>query len=145
MGGPAHVICSGLFYVSGVVQAPGAEERYLACRIKGAGTVVLSACSHAGIVNICQDAASRLGHDMCAVIGGLHLSGGGVAEEVELVRRTVEGLKRMQPDVVLAGHCTGWRAKAALSQSFGGAFQPLAVGGQYVFSPPPLWSLVCRL
>ncbi len=34
------------------------DERYLAVNIAGRGLVVFSACSHAGIINVVQDAAT---------------------------------------------------------------------------------------
>lgn len=37
------------------------DERYLAVNIAGRGLVVFSACSHAGIVNVVQDAAAVSG------------------------------------------------------------------------------------
>ena len=38
-----------------------ADERYVAARVRGRGLVVFSACSHAGIVNVVQDAAAASG------------------------------------------------------------------------------------
>lgn len=155
-----HLTCDGMFFVSGAIPRKsefesgfpshvtrmGAEgefvadpdlmdERYLACRVKGAGLVVLSACSHAGIVNVCQHATDTLGSDLCAVIGGFHLAGGGGEEE--RIAPTVAALQQLRPKLVLAGHCTGWKAKAALLAGLGDAFQPLCVGGRYAFAPPP--------
>lgn len=37
------------------------DERYVAVRVKGRGPVVLSACSHAGIINVMHDAAAVTG------------------------------------------------------------------------------------
>ena len=54
------------------------------------------------------------------------------------IGRTVSELRRLLDPisgVVLAGHCTGWRAKAALNEGLAlGRFQPLAVGGRYTFN-----------
>ncbi len=53
------------------------------------------------------------------------------------IDRTVSELQLLvDPEigVVLAGHCTGWRAKAALADGLAqGRSQPLSVGGKYVF------------
>ncbi len=37
------------------------DERYVAVNVKGRGPVVLSACSHAGIINVLHDAAEVAG------------------------------------------------------------------------------------
>jgi 7,8-dihydropterin-6-yl-methyl-4-(beta-D-ribofuranosyl)aminobenzene 5'-phosphate synthase len=40
-------------------------------------------------------------------VGGLHLTGG-LYEEI--IPRTVDALSAIGPDVVVPGHCTGWKA-----------------------------------
>jgi len=150
-----HVTCGGCFYVSGeiprktsfetgltghftqikdghwVPDADILDERYIACKIRGRGTVVISACSHAGIINVCQNAKETIDSKITAVVGGFHLSGSSVEGRIEA---TIQSLEELNPDVLLAGHCTGWKAKAALVKTFEFTFQPLAVGGKYVFN-----------
>ena len=47
----------------------------------------------------------------------------------ETVRDLVE---RVQPRIVAPGHCTGWRAKAALANAFApGRYGPSVVGSRY--------------
>src|SRR6185503_10254005 len=56
------------------------DERYLAIDVAGKGLVVLSACSHAGIVNVLTDAQAKFPQTpIHAVAGGFHLSGGNEA------------------------------------------------------------------
>ncbi|KAJ8605459.1 hypothetical protein CTAYLR_003315 [Chrysophaeum taylorii] len=148
-----HTILGGSFFVSGEIPRtteyetglPGhvtkrgdvwvddpfiLDERYVAAKIKGKGIVVFSACSHAGVVNVCRD-ARKLGK-IHAVFGGFHLAGKSVEDRVEA---TVKDLKDMGPDLLLPGHCTGWRAKSRLADAFPShAFQPAVVGGIYKFS-----------
>lgn len=107
------------------------DERYVACKIKGRGVLVFSACSHAGIVNVCNDATEKTGSKLTGVIGGFHLAGSSVEDRIDA---TVAALKDLSPDIILAGHCTGWRAKAKLSNAFPYNFQPLSVGGVYSFN-----------
>ena len=66
------------------------DERMLVANVRDLGLVVFSACSHAGIVNVCTE-TRRLFPDtpIHAVMGGLHL--GGVMEH--LIPQTVEALK----------------------------------------------------
>lgn len=154
-----HTICDNFFYVSGHIPRrtayekgiPGsltmvggrwikdeeiAEERYLACKVKDRGLVVLSACSHAGISNVCHDAKRRSGDatNVFGVIGGFHLAGKKVEDRIDC---TVDDLKAIDPAVLLAGHCTGWRAKAQLAVTFKDRFQPLSVGSTYAFRSQP--------
>mmetsp|Transcript_22117 Transcript_22117/g.25594 ORF Transcript_22117/g.25594 Transcript_22117/m.25594 type:complete len:365 (+) Transcript_22117:99-1193(+) len=153
----AHLVSNDCFYVSGYIPRqtsfeggiPGhfnalpngkgwvpdeeiKDERYIAVKIKGRGIVVFSACSHAGIVNVCKDAVQKFESDkLTAVIGGFHLAGSSVEGRID---DTISGLKELKPDILLAGHCTGWRAKAKLMDNFEYNFQPMSVGGKYVFN-----------
>lgn len=108
------------------------DERYVACKIKGRGVIVFSACSHAGVVNVCMDAMEKLQSSrLTAIIGDFHLAGSSVEDRIV---PTVEALKEMNPELLLAGHCTGWRAKAKLAEEFPYNFQSMAVGGVYKFN-----------
>ena len=106
------------------------DERMLVARVRDLGLVVFSACSHAGIVNVCTE-VSRLfpGLPIHAVMGGLHL--GGVMEKI--IPETVEGLKPFGIAYIISGHCTGWRALHALADAFGDSVSQSAVGTSYVF------------
>jgi len=101
------------------------DERYLAVNVKEKGLVIFSACSHAGIVNVMKSAKEHLKEKIHAVVGGFHLSG--VANEA-IIEPTVEGFREFQPDIIVPGHCTGWRAVQALVTSFGSKVVPMAVG-----------------
>ena len=106
------------------------DERWLAVNVSGKGLIVFSACSHAGIVNVCRHArASFPDLPIHAVMGGLHLSGPNEA----IIPDTVEALKEFRIKAIAAGHCTGWRAITALSSAFPDAIAPLAVGKQFTF------------
>jgi 7,8-dihydropterin-6-yl-methyl-4-(beta-D-ribofuranosyl)aminobenzene 5'-phosphate synthase len=104
------------------------DERYVAVKIKGRGTVVFSACSHAGIINVCNDVVKKLDSKLVGVVGGFHLAGRSVEGKIQ---DTIDRLKEFDPEIILAGHCTGWRAKAKLQQEFEYTFQPLSVGGKF--------------
>ena len=107
------------------------DERWIAVNVKGKGLVVLSACSHAGIVNVLHHArASFPGVKLHAVLGGLHLSG----TNEKIIPETIAALKGFGLAQIGAGHCTGWRAMAALGQTFGDeVLAPSAVGKRYWF------------
>ena len=105
------------------------DERFLALHLRGKGLVVFSACSHAGIVNVLQQArASFPGMKLHAVMGGLHLAGATEAA----IPETVRGLAAFDLDLIIPGHCTGWRALHALVAAFGEPrVVPFAVGKRF--------------
>lgn len=106
------------------------DERMLIVNVRDLGLVVFSACSHAGIVNVCTE-AKRLFPDtpIHAVMGGLHL--GGVMER--LIPQTVEALAAFDIGYFITGHCTGWRALHALANAYGDRVSQSAVGTTYTF------------
>jgi len=151
-----QALLDGMFYVSGEVPRvtpfergyPGqvrrttdgkgwepdellVDERWLAVNVKGKGLVVLTSCSHAGVINVLLHARQTFPDvPLYAVMGGLHLSG---ANE-KIIPQTVEGLKQFKLNTIAAGHCTGWRAMSALANAFGDqVLAPSAVGKRYTF------------
>ncbi|MGA7488158.1 MAG: MBL fold metallo-hydrolase, partial [Xanthobacteraceae bacterium] len=94
------------------------DERMLVAHVRDLGLIVFSACSHAGIVNVCIHARNLFPDiPIYCVMGGLHL--GGVMERI--IPDTVEGLKPFRIAHIITGHCTGWRALHALADAFGDA------------------------
>ncbi len=150
----SHTLCDGFFFGSGAIERVTTyetglhghhtfhgdtadpdplimDERYLAARVRGRGISVLSACSHAGVVNACLSAQAQFPNvPVDVVLGGYHLAGKVMEERIE---ETIEDLKtRVQPRVVAPGHCTGWRAKARLADTFApGRYAPSVVGSMY--------------
>ena len=108
------------------------DERFLAVHVRGKGIVVLTACSHAGVVNIMTHARECFGDvPLYAVLGGLHLTG----SNEKIIPETIEGLRPLGLSVIAPGHCTGWRAVNAFAQAFGEqAIVPLAVGKRMTFA-----------
>jgi 7,8-dihydropterin-6-yl-methyl-4-(beta-D-ribofuranosyl)aminobenzene 5'-phosphate synthase len=107
------------------------DERMLVVHVRELGLIVLSACSHAGIVNVCTE-VRKLFPDLPihCVMGGLHL--GGVMEAI--IPDTVEGLRPFGIKYIITGHCTGWRALHALANAFGEGVSQSAVGTTYTFA-----------
>jgi 7,8-dihydropterin-6-yl-methyl-4-(beta-D-ribofuranosyl)aminobenzene 5'-phosphate synthase len=73
--------------------------------VKGRGLVVLTSCSHRGVVNTVRQAQAASGiRKLHAVIGGMHL----VHPLPETyIRETVAALKALEPDYVIPAHCSG--------------------------------------
>ncbi|MBS0242288.1 MAG: MBL fold metallo-hydrolase [Proteobacteria bacterium] len=107
------------------------DERAVAFNVKGKGLVVLSACSHAGVVNVLRHARQSFpSTPLHCVMGGLHLSG----TNERIIPETVRDLGEFKLTTIAAGHCTGWRAMSALMNAFGDAcLAPLAVGKTFSF------------
>jgi 7,8-dihydropterin-6-yl-methyl-4-(beta-D-ribofuranosyl)aminobenzene 5'-phosphate synthase len=113
------------------------DERFLAASVRGRGTTVLSACSHAGIVNVGLE-SRRLVPDqpIDVLLGGYHLAGATVEDRIEPTVRDLTEL--VEPNLVAPGHCTGWRAAGALANAFGpGRYAPSVVGSRYLLGPTP--------
>ena len=107
------------------------DERFLAARVRGRGVSVVSSCSHAGVVNTALGALGAFaGEPIDLILGGYHLAGNGMEPRIE---PTVHDLaSRIKPRIVAPGHCTGWRAKAALAHAFApGNYGPSVVGSLY--------------
>ena len=106
------------------------DERMVVIDIRNLGLIVFSACSHAGIVNVCIH-VKRLFPDrkIYCVMGGLHL--GGVMEAI--IPATVEGLREFSVEQFILGHCTGWRALNAFANAYGEKVSQSAIGTTYTF------------
>jgi 7,8-dihydropterin-6-yl-methyl-4-(beta-D-ribofuranosyl)aminobenzene 5'-phosphate synthase len=104
------------------------DDQALVIRVRGKGLVVITACGHAGLLNIIRTAQSRGGTDeVFAVVGGFHLNGPVFEPRIA---ETVEALLALQPEVVVPAHCTGPRANHALADAFPSAYSMSAVGSR---------------
>jgi len=106
------------------------DERLVAAHVRGRGTTVLTACSHAGVVNVGLEAGRLVADEpVDLLLGGFHLAGAGVEPRIEPTVRDL--VARVRPRVVAPGHCTGWRAASALARALPAAFAPSVVGSRY--------------
>ncbi|MBN2554203.1 MAG: MBL fold metallo-hydrolase [Spirochaetales bacterium] len=113
-----------------IVEDAMPDDLSLFARIRNKGTVILTGCSHAGVVNICRQCRKMTGKQpITALIGGFHL----VEASAERISRTVEALGQLEISSVLAGHCTGFNAQAELLKAFGERFTPLRTGMRFAF------------
>lgn len=105
------------------------DDQALVVNLRGRGLVVLTGCGHAGAVNIVRHARRLTGVDrLHALAGGLHL--GGPAFE-PVIPPTVEALTELAPDLLVPGHCTGWRAQHALAAALPDAWVQSSTGTTY--------------
>jgi 7,8-dihydropterin-6-yl-methyl-4-(beta-D-ribofuranosyl)aminobenzene 5'-phosphate synthase len=80
------------------------HELATAYNVKGRGLVILTSCSHRGMVNTIKQAQAASGvTKVHAVIGGFHLA----PYQEDYVRQTIVALKEMDVDYVIPLHCSG--------------------------------------
>ena len=80
------------------------HEIATAYNLKGRGLIVLTSCSHRGVINAIKQAQAASGvQKVHAVIGGFHLA----PYNEDYVRQTVMALKEMDVDYIIPLHCTG--------------------------------------
>ena len=105
------------------------DDRAIAINIRGKGLVVLSGCAHAGIINTVTYAQQITKTEkVYAVLGGFHLSGKTYENRIQ---PTIEELQRINPELIVPSHCTGWKAMCAIAKTFPEAFVWNGVGNLY--------------
>jgi 7,8-dihydropterin-6-yl-methyl-4-(beta-D-ribofuranosyl)aminobenzene 5'-phosphate synthase len=100
---------------------------------EGDGMVVLSGCSHHGILNMMEAAAEAFPETRVdAVVGGFHLIGLPLYDSMAASRAEVEAIGRSLLErahgPVYTGHCTGAKAYRVLEPVMGDRLRPLATG-----------------
>ncbi len=108
---------------------PFTDEQALVMNVAGRGLVVVAGCSHPGVVNMIRYAQKLTGIEkLAALIGGFHLTAGGP----ELIRQTIQGLTALNPELIVAGHCTGFKALSQLALAFPDSFMVSCVGTRVI-------------
>ena len=107
------------------------DDQGIICNVKAKGLVVVSSCSHSGVVNVLQNAKRITGVEKIhAFVGGLHLTGGTFEK---IIPETIDELKEIGPDVIVPGHCTGWKAAHQISHALPEAYVQTSVGTHMLF------------
>jgi 7,8-dihydropterin-6-yl-methyl-4-(beta-D-ribofuranosyl)aminobenzene 5'-phosphate synthase len=114
------------------------DERFLAAQVRGRGTTVFSACSHAGIVNAALEARRLIPEQpIDLLLGGYHLAGLSVEDRISPTVRDLADI--VAPRIVSPGHCTGWRAASALAAAFmPSRYAPCVVGTRFILEATAL-------
>ncbi len=95
------------FFINNGIEVwdPIEEDTGVAINLKGKGLIILTGCSHSGIINTVNYARTITGVSAIHVImGGFHL--GGPAFE-PIVEKTIQELKKIKPTYIVPTHCTG--------------------------------------
>lgn len=110
---------------------PFHDDQGIAVKVKDRGLVVISGCSHAGIINTVKHVqkVARMSK-VHAVLGGFHLTGP-IFEPI--IGPTIEEMKKICPDFVVPMHCTGWKAIDQFAEEMPEQFLLNTVGTTYIF------------
>jgi 7,8-dihydropterin-6-yl-methyl-4-(beta-D-ribofuranosyl)aminobenzene 5'-phosphate synthase len=88
--------------------------------VKDKGLVVITGCGHAGVINTIRYAKEITGAEkIYGVIGGFHLIGN-MGEAI--IERTIEEMKKFDPEIIVPSHCTGLKAIQEFEKNFPAAF-----------------------
>jgi 7,8-dihydropterin-6-yl-methyl-4-(beta-D-ribofuranosyl)aminobenzene 5'-phosphate synthase len=99
--------------------------------LKGRGLVVLTSCSHRGVVNIVRRAQAVSGvSKVHAVLGGFHLA----PYPADYVSNEIASLKEIDPDYVVPMHCTGEPFWDMGRQAMPGKLLRSYTGTEFVFT-----------
>jgi 7,8-dihydropterin-6-yl-methyl-4-(beta-D-ribofuranosyl)aminobenzene 5'-phosphate synthase len=105
-------------------------EQTLVAHVRDRGLVVVTSCSHRGIVGICRNATRVSGvPKIHAVLGGFHLSG----LDAERIDRVVEALRSFEVDYLVPQHCTGFEASVQLARRMGKELVVSSTGSTFTF------------
>ena len=105
-------------------------EQTLVAHVRDRGLVVVTSCSHRGIVGICRHAVRVTGvAKVHAVIGGFHLSG----LDAERIDWVVESLRGLGVDHLVPQHCTGMEAMVRLAVRLPAETVVSSVGSTFSF------------
>ena len=96
----------------------------------GDGLVVITGCSHPGIVEILERTKQILDEEIFMVFGGFHLLRHSEDEMVKII----EGFKRIGVEKCGAMHCTGDRQIAAFQDAYGENFVAMGAGRVLTFT-----------
>lgn len=99
--------------------------------VKGKGLVVLTSCSHRGVINAVRQAQQVSGiQKVHAVIGGFHIV---PPLGDDYIRDTIAEFKQIDPDWLIPAHCTGDRFYDLAREAMGDKVIHSAVGTRFVF------------
>ncbi len=112
VAGPMDSACSPAHFGATKVEAKPGEhvadnfqgEHATAYQVKGRGLVVITSCGHAGVINSVRQVQKATGIEKVhAIVGGFHLA----PAPDEIVAKTTEAFKAINPDYIIPMHCTG--------------------------------------
>ncbi|WP_336490907.1 MBL fold metallo-hydrolase [Methylobacterium nigriterrae] len=99
--------------------------------VKGKGLVVLTSCSHRGVINTIRQAQVASGvQKVHALIGGFHIV---PPLGDDYIRQVIAAFKELNPDYLIPGHCAGERFYDLVRAEMPDKVIHSAVGTRFVF------------
>jgi 7,8-dihydropterin-6-yl-methyl-4-(beta-D-ribofuranosyl)aminobenzene 5'-phosphate synthase len=99
--------------------------------VKDKGLVVLTSCSHRGVINTVRQAMAASGvAKVHAVLGGFHIV---PPLGDDYIHKTIKEFREIDPDYLIVGHCTGDRFYDLAREALGDKVIHSAVGTRFVF------------
>lgn len=104
------------------------DEQALYC-VTSSGLIVITGCSHPGIVQMAQAAQRHASAPVKAVLGGFHLMGASSLEIADVIR----SLKALGVTMVAPCHCSGDETRQLMGEAFGEGYLSSGAGARFVF------------
>ncbi len=124
--GPVEIVPG--IYTTGSVDGSPPEQALVIETSKG--LVMLTGCSHPGVVRLVEAAEKQRGRkDVRFLLGGFHL----LQDSEAQVSEKIASLKRLGVASIAASHCTGDRAIALFREAYGKDFRPAGAGQTFSF------------
>jgi len=99
--------------------------------VRGKGLVVLTSCSHRGVINTIKQAQAASGiQKVHAIIGGFHIV---PPLTDEYIQQAIAAFKEINPDYLIPGHCAGERFYDLVRAEMPEKVIRSAVGTRFVF------------
>jgi 7,8-dihydropterin-6-yl-methyl-4-(beta-D-ribofuranosyl)aminobenzene 5'-phosphate synthase len=114
-------ICKNVFS-TGEIQGPINEQSLIIDTEKG--LVIITGCSHPGIINILKRSQEILNKNIYLVFGGFHLLNHTEAQ----VKKIIQELKALGVEKCGATHCTGEKAIGLFKEAYGDNYVSMGVG-----------------
>ncbi len=136
--GPMDSACSVTHFGLTKVEAKPGEpvpdnfqgEHATVYHVRDRGLVVITSCGHAGVINSVHQAQKASGVERVhAVVGGFHLA----PAPDEIVQKTVDAFKVINPDYIIPMHCTGLNTIIAIHREMAKKLVMPSTGTRVVF------------
>lgn len=111
-----------------LVEDPLKDDSGIVIYTEKYGGIVITGCSHSGVVNIVKHAQKVIKDTPSIVIGGFHL----IDADDHRINRTVKDLLNLGVKRVFTGHCTGIRGELKFLQEYGDNFRKFFSGYQLI-------------
>ena len=105
------------------------DDQALIMKLK-TGIVIISGCSHSGIVNIMKQAVKMTGTERInLILGGFHL----INAKLDVIETTINEFKKFKIDLISPNHCTGLYATTQFVNEYLDYFRELHTGDNLQF------------